>query len=94
MASATAEGCAQLEDDVNMRLDESGFRGHGCAVCGLTIPVSEATQIPITITAGGRYFRYWTHRECFRACLNARLRASVENIPSVGPEEIFPSRPR
>lgn len=74
------------------RLDPAGFRGYGCAICGVVIPESDTTQIPISITAGGRSFRYWAHRECFRGCLTVRLQPTVDKIPPVDPDEITPSR--
>src|SRR5438105_14825442 len=74
------------------RLEPAGFGGHTCAFCGSAIPLSEFTQLPITIATGGKLIRYWAHRGCFRGRLLERMRPTVETIPLATPEEIMPPK--
>ena len=73
-------------------LDPRGFKGHSCAFCGTVIPISESSQIPMSISTGGKVARYWAHRECFRERLIPDLQPTVERILPASTDDIFPAR--
>ena len=75
-------------------LDSDNFKGYGCAFCGVTIPPADITQLPISILAGGRTFRFWVHRTCLAVQVQPLTRLMLEKVPLASLDELRATRLR
>ena len=81
-----------MDQEPIARVASSGFQGHGCAFCGMPIPVGDAEQFPMRVDVGGRGTWLWAHRTCLCDRVIPNVRRALEQLPPAAPDDVWPRR--